>query len=180
MSTVPTPQRVPSLVRLAREAVEAHIRHGDRTRPSAATDPTWERERAGVFVTIEDDLGELRGCIGTVQPVEVNVLEEIVTNGIAAATRDPRFLPVQTDELSQLHYKVDVLLEPEPIAEMSELDPRRFGVIVEAGRKRGLLLPDLEGIDVTEEQVRIAREKAGIRPDESLQLFRFRVQRFEE
>ena len=122
VSTVPTPRRVPSLVRLAREAVEAHIRHGNRTRPTAATDPAWEASAPGSLSRFEDDQGELRGCIGTVQPVEVNVLEEIVTNGIAAATRDPRFLPVQTDELSQLHYKVDVLMEPEPIAETSELD----------------------------------------------------------
>ena len=125
--------------------------------------------------------GELRGCIGTIEPAKDTLAEEIVANAISAANNDPRFEPVSEDELSNLRYSVDVLFPSEPAA-MEELDPRIFGVIVEdeSGSRRGLLLPDIPGIEDTEQQVEIAARKAGIAPGEPIRLYRFRVERFRE
>ncbi|MDD5448341.1 MAG: AMMECR1 family protein, partial [Actinomycetota bacterium] len=107
-----------------------------------------------------------------------NIAEEIRNNAISSATRDPRFLPVQEEELASLEYSVDVLGEPEDIPDMSYLDPKKYGVIVRSGSRVGLLLPDLEGVDTAEEQVRIAMAKAGIMPGEPVKLQRFTVERF--
>ena len=107
--------------------------------------------------------GRLRGCIGTIAPTEETLAREIVQNAISAGTRDPRFPPVQAEELDRLEYSVDVLGRPEPVNSLDQLDPKTYGVIVSYGRKRGLLLPDLDGVDTVEEQVSIARRKGGIR-----------------
>jgi len=162
---------------LARAAVEAHVRGGAVVSPPEPV-PEEMRPRAAVFVSLHLKDGSLRGCIGTVQPVEENLAREIIRNAISAAFRDPRFLPVQSDELALLDYSVDVLTTPEPIASIHQLDPKRFGVIVEKGWRRGLLLPDIEGVNTTELQVAIALEKGGIHPRETYQLFRFEVQRY--
>ena len=135
------------------------------------------RERAGVFVSIHK-LGELRGCIGTFEPTQANVAEEIITNAISSATRDPRFPPVTPSELGQLTYSVDVLTKPEPIANQDQLDPKKYGIIVECGLRRGLLLPDLEGVDTVDYQIDICRQKAGIGPDEPVKLYQFEVRRY--
>jgi len=132
--------------------------------------------RAGVFCSIKKN-GQLRGCIGTIEPVRRNIAEEIIHNAIAAATDDPRFPEVRPDELRWLTYSVDVLGKPEPIEGMHQLDPKRYGVIVSSGHRRGLLLPNLEGVDTVEEQVRIARQKAGISRGENVSLQRFEVVR---
>jgi AmmeMemoRadiSam system protein A len=132
--------------------------------------------KAGVFVSLKIG-GCLRGCIGTFQPCEPNVATEVVRNAISAATCDPRFSPVRKDELDSLEYSVDVLTAPEQVRDMKDLDPKRYGVIVQAGRCRGLLLPDLEGVDTVEEQVGIAMQKAGIRPGTPVTLYRFEVKR---
>jgi len=121
--------------------------------------------------------GQLRGCIGTISPVYNNLLAEIQHNAIAAATEDPRFSIVEPAELPELVYSVDVLGESEP-AQRSELDPKRYGVIVSDGRRRGLLLPDLEGVDTVEEQLLIALQKAGISPHEKYNIERFEVTRY--
>jgi AmmeMemoRadiSam system protein A len=136
--------------------------------------------QAGTFVSLHDGRGQLRGCIGTFVPAHENVALEVVHNAISAATRDPRFPPVRVRELSDLDVKVDVLSTPEPVSGPQELDPRRYGVIVQAeqGWRRGLLLPDLEGIDTVEEQIRICRYKAGIGPEEAVRLLRFEVERY--
>ena len=141
------------------------------------TDELRQR-RAGVFVCLKKD-GELRGCIGTIQPVAPNIAEEIRDNAINSATRDPRFLPVSPDELDRLTYSVDVLGEPEDITDTSYLDPKVYGVIVRSGAKSGLLLPDLEGVDTAADQVRIAMTKAGIKSGEPVTLQRFKVTRHE-
>jgi len=135
------------------------------------------QERAGVFVSIHK-AKELRGCIGTFEPTQASVAEEIITNAINSATRDPRFLPIAPDELDDLNYSVDVLTKPEPIKSQDELDPKKYGVIVEAGMRRGLLLPDLEGVDTVDFQIDICRQKAGILPDEPIKLYRFEVKRY--
>ncbi|MHB8104968.1 MAG: AmmeMemoRadiSam system protein A, partial [Dehalococcoidales bacterium] len=133
--------------------------------------------QAGVFVSIHM-LGDLRGCIGTFEPQERNVAAEVITNAISSATRDPRFEPVTEDELKDLDYSVDVLTEPEPVKDESQLDPKKYGVIVAAGWRRGLLLPDLEGVDTAAYQIEICRQKGGIAPNEPVKLYRFEVKRY--
>ncbi len=165
------------VVKLAGDAVESYVREGEILR---AGDLTPEmRERAGVFVSIHKH-GELRGCMGTFQPTRENVAEEIIANAINSATGDPRFSPVEASELDDLEYSVDVLTEPEPVTDVGQLDHKEYGLIVESGSRRGLLLPDLEGVDSVEEQIAICRLKAGIRPDEPVNIYRFRVRRFSE
>ena len=135
-------------------------------------------ERAGAFVSIKK-LGALRGCIGTISPVQDNLAEEIVNNAISACSRDPRFDPVRREELADLNVSVDVLSEAEPVNSLSELDVIRYGVIVSKGYRRGLLLPNLEGVDSVEEQISIALSKAGINPSEGYSVERFEVVRHE-
>jgi MEMO1 family protein len=167
------------LVTLARLAIEAIVRRRERIEPPPDPERSAEmRERAGVFVSLHDAGGELRGCIGTFEPQEDNVAEEIISNAISAATRDPRFYPVQARELESLDVSVDLLSSPERIKGVEELDPKRYGVIVTCGRRRGLLLPDLEGVDSVEQQIDICRRKGGIGPREPVELQRFLVRRF--
>ena len=163
------------VTRLARDTVEAYVTEGVILEPKRLTQEM--RERAGVFVSIHKS-GDLRGCIGTFEPVEANVADEIVANAISSATRDPRFPPIIPSELPHLDYSVDVLTRPEPVQSEDQLDPRKYGVIVEAGYRRGLLLPDLEGVDSADYQIAICRQKAGIMPDEPVRLYRFQVKRY--
>jgi AmmeMemoRadiSam system protein A len=163
------------VVRLAKEAVESYVRQQEIVRPRELTPEM--RERAGVFVSLHKR-GELRGCIGTFEPTRDNVAEEVITNAISSATADPRFSPVTEAELADLEYSVDILTRPEPVASESELDPERYGIIVQSGWKRGLLLPDLEGVDSVDEQIVICRLKAGISSDDPVKLYRFEVRRF--
>jgi AmmeMemoRadiSam system protein A len=135
-------------------------------------------ERAGVFVSLKKH-GQLRGCIGTIAPTCPSIADEIIQNAISAGTKDPRFSPVRESELDDIVYSVDVLGEPEPVDDVSQLDVIRYGVIVSSGYKRGLLLPNLEGVDTVEQQVEIARQKAGIGRNEDYSLERFEVIRHE-
>ncbi|MGD8397885.1 MAG: AmmeMemoRadiSam system protein A [Anaerolineae bacterium] len=169
------------LVELARRSIEQYVLHGVKIDPPEVLSGEMER-RAGAFVTIHRH-GQLRGCIGTIQPTRDNLAEEVIENAIAAASRDPRFPHLQPDELAGLDVKVDVLGEPEAVEGVEALDPRRYGLIVQSLRqpwKRGLLLPDLEGIDTAEKQLYWARHhKAGITdPDEPVQMYRFEVKRY--
>lgn len=162
-------------VRLARQSLEHYLRTGKVLQVPDPLPPELAG-RAGAFVSIKKH-GNLRGCIGTIAPTRANLAEEIIYNALAAGLEDPRFPPVTVEELPDLTYSVDVLNEPEP-ATMADLDPRVYGVIVSCGRRRGLLLPDLEGIDTPQEQVAIACQKAGIKPDEPYCLERFTVTRY--
>jgi AmmeMemoRadiSam system protein A len=164
------------LVKLAKKTVESYVKEGKIPKPPEELTPEM-RQRAGVFVSIHKH-GELRGCIGTIEPQRNNVAEEIIANAISSATRDPRFLPITPDELKDLEYSVDVLTKPEPIRSKDQLDPKRYGVIVEAGFRKGLLLPDLEGVDSVDYQIDICRQKAGIMPHEPIKLYRFEVKRY--
>jgi len=166
------------LVQLARMTVEALAQGGRQPMATGVDLPEDLPVQAGVFVTLKSR-GELRGCIGTITPTYRSLAEEVITNARQAAFADPRFSPVRAEELGELTYSVDVLGEPEPVESEAELDPKRFGVVVKAGNRRGLLLPDLEGIDSVEAQIRIARRKAGISPREAVQLYRFSVQRYQ-
>ena len=190
-------------VRLARKSLETYIRehreivfedvreeivknHPNDRSIDDAFDDTDEVEgygleqltssRAGAFVSLHKD-GRLRGCIGTISPTRDTLAEEIIENAISASTRDPRFIPVTVDELEYLEYSVDVLSPAEHIDSPSELDVKRYGVIVTNGGRRGLLLPNLDTIDTVEEQIAIAKRKAGIGDKEPVKLQRFEVVR---
>jgi AmmeMemoRadiSam system protein A len=166
------------LVQLARATIEAYVRDRRRLKPAEAPAPV-EGEPAGVFVTIHTaSTGDLRGCIGTINPTEDLLAQEVINNAIAAATRDPRFPPVKPRELDDLEIDVSVLYPPEPIDSPDQLDVKQYGVIVERGYRRGLLLPDIPGIDDVATQVSYARMKAGIGPKEPVELFRFRVEKY--
>ena len=130
--------------------------------------------RKGVFVSIHK-FNRLRGCIGTISPLANNIAEEIINNAISASTRDYRFEPIEKDELDYLDINVDVLQTPEKISSKDELDIKKYGVIVTSGLKRGLLLPDIEGIESIEEQIEIAKRKGNIKNDEEYALERFEV-----
>jgi len=162
------------LVSLAVKAVRAYVTDGRVVDPPTAL-PDGMRGSAGVFVSIKKR-GALRGCIGTFFPTEPTIAAELIANAIKSATSDPRFPPIGPDELDELELSVDVLSEPEPCAE-ADLDPARFGVIVESGWRRGLLLPDLAGVDSVAAQIEIAKRKAGIGPNETYELRRFTVER---
>jgi AmmeMemoRadiSam system protein A len=169
-----------ALPALARSAVETFVRHGRQVSvPENAAEILGVR--AACFVSIKTRDGNLRGCIGTIEPVKETLGDELVANAISAATRDPRFSPVQENELANLKYSVDILSAPEP-ATVADLDPAIYGVIVEdeSGLLRGLLLPAIDGVDTAEQQVNIAARKAGIAPGTPLKLSRFRVDRFRE
>lgn len=162
------------LVRLAREAIASHLSGDPRSQPEALEDPG---EPAGVFVSLKK-AGKLRGCIGTIQPVRSTLAEEVMDNAVSASTRDPRFQPLTFEEFDKITISVDVLSAPEPVSGLEDLDPSRYGVIVKCGWRKGVLLPDLPGITTGEEQVRIARLKAGIGEGEDVELERFEVIRY--
>ncbi len=166
------------LAALVKRAIETYIKTGKVIEAPAelSEEMTWS---AGVFVCLKTG-GQLRGCIGTIEPAAGCVAEEAIRNAIASATEDPRFFPLGEHELKDIDVSVDVLCPAEKVSSISELDPKRYGVIVKKGPRRGLLLPDIEGVDSPQEQVRIAKTKAGLDPaDPDVELFRFKVQRFE-
>ncbi len=166
------------LVRLAKRAIEEYVKHGRVIEPPPPEEMTPEmKQEAGVFVSIKKN-GQLRGCMGTFLPLCRNVAEEVIRNAITAATEDPRFPPITEDELDELEISVDVLSPPEPVSDLSQLDPKKYGVIVESGWRRGLLLPDLEGVDTVQQQLAIAMAKAGISPGEPVKIYRFTVNRY--
>jgi AmmeMemoRadiSam system protein A/AmmeMemoRadiSam system protein B len=161
-------------VKLARQSLEEYVRSGETIDSPTDLPVEMTENSAGVFVSIKKN-GELRGCIGTIEPVRQNIAQEIIENAISSGTRDPRFYPVEEDELDELEYSVDVLGEPEPIESIKELDPVKYGVIVKKGWRSGLLLPNLEGIETAEEQLKIALKKAGIDRGEHYSMERFEV-----
>ncbi len=166
--------REDSYVRLARETIEKHIASGKLNTVPDWVPPEMREKKAGVFVSIHEE-GRLRGCIGTILPAYGCIAEEIIGNAVSAATRDPRFDPIEPEELERLEINVDVLSEPERIADRKELDVKKYGVIVTSGTKRGLLLPDLDGVDTVDDQIAIAMEKGGITARDPITLERFEV-----
>jgi MEMO1 family protein len=161
-------------VDLATRAVH-EIVHNGRTLPPPDPVPVPMRGRAGVFVSIKKR-GQLRGCVGTFLPNEATLAHEVIANAVRSACSDPRFPAINESELDHLTVSVDVLSTPRPCSE-SELDPSRYGILVESGRRRGLLLPDLEGVDSVADQIAIAKSKAGIGQAEPVLLSRFTVER---
>jgi len=135
------------------------------------------KKEAGCFVTLHKKDGSLRGCIGTITPTKRTLAEEIRDNAIASALRDPRFPAVKKEELEELVINVDVLEKPEETT-IDELDPQEYGVIVEKGWRKGVLLPDLEGVDTVKKQLSIVLRKAGISPEEDYKVYKFKVKRY--
>jgi len=169
-------------VKLAWKAVEEFIKKGTVNTRDILPYPLAEElhKKAGAFVSIKKD-GQLRGCIGTIEGVRDNLGEEIISNAISAASRDPRFPAINEEELPQLDISVDVLGVPERVGDLEKLDPHKYGVIVEKGFQRGVLLPDLEGVDTVHEQLEIVMRKAGLSPFEDLDsiiIYRFTVNRY--
>jgi len=177
------------LVLLAKQAAETYIEN-KKTIPAPEGFPKeFLQKRAGIFVTIEKR-GRLRGCIGTYLPVRDNIAEEIIHNAISAATEDWRFGPIKKTELPHLSYTVYILNKPERVADISELDPKKFGIIVKSGpssteasagkEKSGLLLPDLEGVNTVMEQISICCQKGGIYlKEENIEIYKFTVEKYE-
>ena len=165
---------------LARQTIETFVTTG-KLIPAPESLSELLNQRAACFVSIKTLDGDLRGCIGTIEPEKNTLAEELIANAISAASRDPRFPPVRADELPNLKYSVDVLSQPE-LARLEDLDPNVYGVIVEDqdGARRGLLLPNLKGIDTAAKQVEIASRKAGIGPGTEVKLWRFRADRYRE
>ncbi|MBR3050288.1 MAG: AmmeMemoRadiSam system protein A, partial [Selenomonadaceae bacterium] len=161
-------------VKLARYSLETFVKTHEPAKLPENLPAELTSRRAGAFVSLHKN-GNLRGCIGTIKATQKTLAEEILQNAISACSRDPRFDPVTIDELDDIEYSVDVLGEPERIFDVKDLDVKRYGVIVENGGRRGLLLPDLEGVDTVAEQIAIAKRKAGIRPEEKVVLWRFEV-----
>ena len=163
-------------VRLARKTIENYIRTGSIISLPEKLPKEMYAHRAGVFVSIKKE-GRLRGCIGTLQASQPSIAEEILHNAISAAVNDPRFSPIDPEELDRLTISVDVLGEMEKIESQSQLDVKRYGVVVTSAHKRGLLLPNLEGVDTAADQIAIAKRKAGIGEEEEFHLERFEVVR---
>jgi len=185
-----------NIVRLAKLAVETHVLEGKIIAVPQGIPEKLLREKAGVFVSIfrsprgtdaeqkrrTDAEKELRGCIGTYLPTRENIAQEIIYNAIASATQDPRFASVIKEDLDKLSYTVYILASPEPIKTLEELDPKKYGIIVETKdfpSRTGLLLPDLKGINTIDDQVFIACQKAGIDPQkEELLIYRFKAEKY--
>lgn len=161
-------------VQLARRTVEEYVRTGRRIAAPEGLPKEMYENRAGVFVSIKKE-GRLRGCIGTIQAVRGSIAEEIIENAVSASSKDPRFSPIEPKELDTLSISVDVLGDTEEIESSDQLDVRRYGVVVTKGYRRGLLLPHLDGVDTVEEQIAIAKQKAGIKEQEEVRLERFEV-----
>jgi len=163
---------------LARKSLEFAVQNGKTLPLPGGLPDELLKSKAGAFVSLHKH-GRLRGCVGTISPVTDNVALEIIQNAVSAGLYDNRFEPVTVPELPHLTYKVDILSPPEVISDTSELDVKRYGVIVSSGNKRGLLLPNLDGVDTVEQQVGIARRKGGIPDGAPIRLERFEVTRHE-
>jgi len=167
---------------LAREALKIYLETKKTIKPSSDLPEEMLTEKAGVFVTIESG-EELRGCIGTFLPAYNNIAEEIIKNAIAAGTQDHRFLQVNISEISDLSFTVSILSDPEKVKDLEDLDPKKYGVIVkgESTNRRGLLLPDLPGVNTPDKQVAICLQKGGINPEEEkISFYRFTVKKYRD
>lgn len=166
---------------LARQAIETYLKTGQFLQPPVDLKGELAKKRAGVFVSLHKKDGQLRGCIGTILPTKENIFKEIVDNAISSAFGDPRFYPLQIEELPQIKISVDILSMPEETL-ISGLNPKRYGVIIKSDNGRvGLLLPDIEGVKTVEQQIAIASQKAGIDlKTNNYKLYRFKVKRVSE
>lgn len=168
--------REDAFARLARSTVEAFVKTGETPPLPEELPEEMTRARAGVFVSLKI-AGKLRGCIGTITAATGNIAEEIMKNAVSACSADSRFDPVRPEELDRIQYSVDVLGKSERVESADQLDAKRYGVIVISGYRKGLLLPNLDGVETVEEQIKIAKRKAGIPEGERCRIERFEVVR---
>ncbi len=167
---------------IALQTLKHYLKHGNvrNLRLHGIPDELYELRRS-CFVSLHLDNGELRGCIGTIEPQEENLVKEIGRNAISAAMNDSRFHALEWDELEQITISVDVLTEAQQVSSFNELDPQIYGIIVTDGTfRRGVLLPGLEGITTVEKQIDIAKRKAGLNrtENEDLTIYRFTSNRY--
>ncbi|QPJ62901.1 MAG: AmmeMemoRadiSam system protein A [Candidatus Nitronauta litoralis] len=162
------------LVQLARNAIQHHLDSGKKLVPPENIQSSFSKP-TGAFVTLYQD-GSLRGCIGSLKPQTQSLAEEVVRNAILAATKDPRYDPVSHSEIDGLTIRIEVVTPPEPVDDISNLDPKVDGLIVRSGKKQGVLLPGIEGIETVDQQEKICRSKGGIKNNENVAYSRFRVE----
>jgi aromatic ring-opening dioxygenase LigB subunit/AMMECR1 domain-containing protein len=167
---------VPTLADLAREAIYCHVAKQETVRATGKLAETWGHRQAGVFVTLYRD-GKIRNSLGSVFPLQTNVCDEVVRTAIAVAFQDPSHPAVDPQELPRITLSVQVVLPPEPIQRLDEVDPKQYGLIAYTGYRLGVLLPGVDGIEAAEDQVRQVMAKAGVGAGEPLWLLRFRVER---
>ena len=165
-------------VALARQAIELYLRSGEVIEPPKPL-PSEMAEPGAVFVSLHTGNGLLRGCRGTISPTEPTLAAEIIKTAIASATDDPRFLPMTLAETEGLEVKVDVLSPMEPVRDTTSLDEKVYGVLIQSGYHRALLLPDIPAVDSVPRQLELVRKKAGLGPDEPAELYRFTVNRYQ-
>jgi len=163
-------------ISLAQKSVYHYLNHREKLSCPAPLSNDL-KSRSGAFVSIKK-LKQLRGCIGTLEPCEPNLAMEIIENSLKAALHDPRFSPVTVEELQDLSFSIDVVSPLEQVTTIEELNPKIYGLVVRSNGKQGVLLPDLEGVDSTEEQIQICRTKGKIRDGEPIEMYRFKVDRF--
>jgi len=163
-------------VSIAKMAIETYFQTGEYLNYGDDV-PSELKRRSGVFVCLKIK-NELRGCIGTIEPSTDSIVDEIVKNAISSAVEDPRFPPVNKEELEDLSFSVDILGPNEKVSSINELDPKKYGVIVSFKNARGLLLPDLDGVVTPEQQIEIALQKAGISFESEFDIYRFEVKRY--
>lgn len=167
-----------TVVELAREAIRYYLDTGDVLPPSVTLSGDLP-ERAATFVSLHEQNGMLRGCIGTIEPTKHTLAEEIIANAISAAFHDPRFWPVTRSELDSLDINVDVLQKPVLETDWTKLDPVRYGIIVATrDGRRGVLLPNIEGVHSVSDQIDICRQKGGIQANEPVEIYKFEVTRY--
>lgn len=161
------------IIKLAREAIENEIKGIESKKKR-----TFRRNHNACFVTIYS-YHQLRGCIGTYLPQYNSLEEEIIENAKAAAVKDPRFPKITKEELDTLEIHVDILKKPQLAKSIYEFDPKKYGILVLTNEKSGLLLPNIEGIDDVEEQLKIALKKGNIDEKEPYLMYKFEVERHE-
>lgn len=166
-------------IALAHQAIATYLKTGQFVSPPDPL-PDDMGDPQPVFVSLHTADGTLRGCRGTLAPSQSNLAETIIHTAIASAVDDPRFPPMHSDELEGLDVKVDVLSPMQPVNDISELNEKVYGVLIQSGRRRGLLLPDIPMVDSVPRQLELVRRKAGLGPNEPAQLYRFTVTRYEE
>lgn len=177
--SIPThgaPEESHYFIKLAIEAIKVYVETGKIIKPHVEEHPELKK-KAGLFVSLKKN-GELRGCIGTLEPTTSNIGYEIVQNAISSATKDTRFNPVTIDEVEKLTCSIDVMGEPDIIHNVSELDPSKYGIIVKCGMRQGLLLPNLHGVTTVEEQIAVAKSKAHVAPEEYVEIYKFETRRY--
>ena len=170
------------LLSLAKKAISHYLKTKEKISPPPETPSSLLKEKAGVFVSIKKK-GKLRGCVGTFLPTKENIAKEVIESAILAGFFDDRFPPLTEEELNSLTFTVYILNEPSLIKEISELDPKKYGILVKSlsSKKIGLLLPDIEEIKTVNDQILIACQKAGIDPlNEKFLIFKFTAKKYED